>query len=130
MPGGTHEQHALGDPAAEAGELPGILEEIDDLLELFLHLVDTGDVVEGVAAGALGLELRLGLAEAHRSAVGALEVAHEPDEQEDHDDQRQEREQPREEQALVVFHFVDLLDACALERGEQVTGHMLYSTSR
>ena len=41
------EQHAARDARAERGELLGVLEELDDFLELFLGLVDAGDVGEG-----------------------------------------------------------------------------------
>src|SRR5439155_16910503 len=46
-PGGTKQQHALRDPTAEALVLLRVLQELDDLLELLLRLVDTGDVGEG-----------------------------------------------------------------------------------
>src|SRR5262249_6296621 len=42
--GRTDEQHALGNLAAELLELLRILEEVDDLAQLFLRLVDTGHV--------------------------------------------------------------------------------------
>jgi hypothetical protein len=44
---GAHQQHALGDAAAELLELLRVLEELDDLLELVLGLVDARDVGEG-----------------------------------------------------------------------------------
>ena len=40
--GRAHEQHALGNAAAELLELLRFLEELDDLLELFLRFVDAG----------------------------------------------------------------------------------------
>ena len=59
--GRAHEQHALGDLAAEALEPFGILEEIDDLLELVLGLGDAGDIFEGdlllPAVSSLALDL-------------------------------------------------------------------------
>ena len=47
--------------------------------EVFLGLVDAGDVLEGDAAMRLGEQLRLRLAEAERLAAGPLHLAHEED---------------------------------------------------
>ena len=47
------EQHAFGRRAAQAGVLGRVLEEIDDLFELFLGLVDAGDVGERDARQAV-----------------------------------------------------------------------------
>jgi hypothetical protein len=41
----AHQQHALGDAAAEPRELLGSLQELDDLLHVVLGLVDAGDVL-------------------------------------------------------------------------------------
>ena len=41
------QQHALRRAGAETAVLPGILQEVDDLVDLGLDLVDAGDVVEG-----------------------------------------------------------------------------------
>src|SRR5262245_19894259 len=46
-PGRAHEEHALRNASAELLELLGLLEELDDLLQLFLRLVDAGYVFEG-----------------------------------------------------------------------------------
>jgi hypothetical protein len=80
VPGGPDQQRALGDLAAEAREFLRVAQELDDLLELFLGLVDAGDVVEGHAAMLFGQQLRLGLAKAHRAAASAaLHPVHEED---------------------------------------------------
>src|SRR6202035_3987988 len=44
--GRAHQQHALGDPRPERGELVGELEELHDLRELLLRFLHTGDVGE------------------------------------------------------------------------------------
>ena len=46
VPGAPGQQHALGRPRAEAAVLLRVLQEVDDLVDLGLHLVDAGDVVE------------------------------------------------------------------------------------
>jgi hypothetical protein len=63
--GRADQQHTARDLAAEALELLRIAQELDDLLQVFLGLVDAGDVLEGHAAMRLGQKLRLRLAEAH-----------------------------------------------------------------
>ena len=57
--GGADQQHAARNAAAEPLELLRVAQELDDLLEVFLGLVDAGHVVEGDAAMGLGEELGL-----------------------------------------------------------------------
>ena len=90
--GRADEQHAARNLAAEALELLRIAQELDDFLEVFLGLVDAGDVLEGDAAMRLGQQLGLRLAEAHRAAGAALHLAHE----EDPDAEDQDHRQPAE----------------------------------
>ena len=56
----AHQQHALGHPAAESLELLGVLEELDDLLQLVLGVLEAGHVVE--RGPLLGLIVPLGRA--------------------------------------------------------------------
>jgi hypothetical protein len=63
-----------------------------------------GDILEGDDLALIGMELCLGLSERHRAAVVALQVAHEPQEQDDHDREREEGEQAGEPDAVVVLH--------------------------
>src|SRR5213075_517827 len=42
----AHQQDALGDLSAQLLELLRLLEELDDLLQLFLRFFDPGDVLE------------------------------------------------------------------------------------
>ncbi len=46
VPGRADQQRAFGDLAAEAGELLRVAQELDDLFQLFLGLVDAGNVIE------------------------------------------------------------------------------------
>ena len=66
--GRADQQRALGDLAAEPGELARVLQIFDDLLELLARLVDAGDVGEGHPALLLGQHPGAALAEAHRAA--------------------------------------------------------------
>ncbi len=81
---GAHEEHALRDAAAQLLELLRFLEELDDFLELFLGLVDAGDVLEGdLLLGARG-ELRAALAEREGLVPPALHLPHDEDPEADH----------------------------------------------
>ena len=85
--GRPHHEHALGNAAAQAGELLGVLEEGDDLLDLVLGLFDAGHVGESDLLLVLGQQPRLGLAEAHGLAAAHLQLAHEQQkDHRDHDD--------------------------------------------
>ena len=75
----AHEQHALGDAAAELLELLGLAQELDDLLQLFLGLVHPGHVLEGDLLLLRGQELGLRLAEGEGLVPPALHLAHEED---------------------------------------------------
>ena len=87
--GRSHQQHALRDAAAEALELLRIAKVFDDLFQLFLGLVDAGDILEGDATRFLGQHPRLRLAEAHGAPAAGLHLAHEEDPDAD---QQQHRE--------------------------------------
>ena len=82
----AHQQRALGQPAAEPGELLRVLEELDDLLQLDLGLVGAGHVGEGDLGRVAREQLRLRLAEGERPAAAGLELAQQEEpEAEDHD---------------------------------------------
>ena len=86
VPGGPDQQRPLREPAAEPGELLRILEELDDLLQLHLRLVGTGDVGEGDLGRIAREELCLGFAEGEGAAPAGLELAEQEEpEPEDHD---------------------------------------------
>ena len=69
--GVAHEQHAAGDAPAEALELLGIAQELDDLLDLVLGLFNAGDVVEGDVGVLFGGNLVLGPAKVAEHAARA-----------------------------------------------------------
>ena len=73
--GRSDEQHALGDATAKALELLGLAEELDDLLQLFLGLVNTGDILECDLLLLHGEQARAALAEAHRLVAAGLHLA-------------------------------------------------------
>ena len=97
VPGGPDQQHALGDAAAEALVLLGVLQEVDDLDELGLGLVDAGHVVEGGLQLLAVVDLVLAAAERQRLGGAAADPAHQEHPDGDHD---AERDDPAEEQIL------------------------------
>ena len=64
------QQHALGERRPELAVAVGVLEEVDDLLELVLDLVDAGDVLEAHAGGGRVVALGLRAPERERPAAG------------------------------------------------------------
>ena len=73
------QEHALGDLAAELLELRRVLQELDDLPQLFLGLVHAGHVLEGDLVLLLRDEPGPRLAEGQRLGAAALHLAHEED---------------------------------------------------
>ena len=73
------EQHALGDARAQGIELARVLEEIDDLLQLLLHLIHTGDIGKGNLLAVVGMKLGTAFAELHDLAAAALALVHHKD---------------------------------------------------
>ena len=112
----AHQQHALGDAAAELLELLGLLEELDDLLQLLLGLLDAGDVLERhLLAGGVE-ELGLALAEGERLVAAGLHLAHEEDPEADDQQHRRPGQQHGDERVLVRLLGADAgagLDAAA-----------------
>src|SRR5690606_2577047 len=73
------QQRALRDPAAEPGEPLGILQELDDLLQLVLRLVCARDVLEGDLRGIRRQQLRLRLPELERLGATGLHLSDDED---------------------------------------------------
>ena len=73
----AQQQHALGNARAERLELLRILEELDDLAELFFGLFDPGDVGERHLRPVFGQQLRARSPERERLAAAALRLAQE-----------------------------------------------------
>ena len=85
VPGRAHHQDTpLGMRPPSRVNFFGILQERDDLLDLVLSFLDSGNVFEGDLVLVIGEQLGLGLAEGHRLAATALQLPHE--EEEDHEE--------------------------------------------
>ncbi len=77
--GQSHQQHALGNLGAQGDVTVGILEKIDDLLQLVLGLVAAGHILEGDARVAVGHQPGPALAEAHHRLPGGPQPARQKD---------------------------------------------------
>jgi len=86
--GRADEQHALRDLAAELLELLRILEEVDDLAELFLGLVHARDVLKCHLVLLLGDKPCSRFSETERLGAAALHLAHEEDPDADEEEHR------------------------------------------
>ena len=85
--GRPDQEHAARDARAEGGELLGILQELDDFLELLLGLVDAGDVREGHDRLVAEKHPGAALPEGHRLVIRPLGLPHhEVDEGPDHEE--------------------------------------------
>ena len=86
----------------EALEFSGIAQELDDLLQILLRLVDTGDVLKRDTAVRLCEQFRARLAEAERLAARALHLARQENPNTDQRNERQPRHEQRDEPRNVV----------------------------
>ena len=99
--GRAHQEHAFGDAGAEALELFGLLEELDDFLEVLLDVAESGDVVEGDAGALFGIAPGGAAEDAGEHAAAEHLVArlagHVPtaEDQETQEDEPNEREEVR-----------------------------------
>src|SRR5262245_35934929 len=119
-PGGTDQEDALRDAAAELGELLRVLQEGDDLFQLFLGLVDARHVGERHLVLVLGQQLGAALAERHRLAAADLHLAHEED---PHADQQQHGRPLHERYDVPGFGVLRPrldLDALLAQRTDQI----------
>jgi hypothetical protein len=88
--GRADEQDAARDACSERVELLGVLEELDDFLELGLRLVDSGDVRERHDGLVAEEHARPTLAEAEGLVIGSLGLAHHEEDEAADDEQRQQ----------------------------------------
>jgi hypothetical protein len=112
--GRPDEQDAAGDSPAEPLELARVLQEGDDLLDLFLGLFDAGDVGEGDVGVLLcgdAVSRAPEVAEHAAPAAGAAkQPEHEEPRQQDHDDPRQGVQQDLPDEVVVPDRLpVDVL---------------------
>ena len=98
--GRADQQHAARNAAAELLELLRVAQKFDDLLQVFLGLVDAGDVLERDAALRLGEQLGLRLAKAHRLAGAALHLPRHVDPHAEEQQQRQAVDEQRQQPVL------------------------------
>ena len=114
--GRADQQHAFRHASAEPTVAGGVLEEVDDLLQLVLRLVHAGNVGEGDLRVGLDVDLRLALAELHQSAAESLigsEAAHD---EPPHANEQKNRHKPAEQRAKhVALHSAVELDAVLLQ---------------
>ena len=82
----SDQQGPLGKPTAEPGELLGILQELDDFLELDFGLVGAGNVRERDLRSIAREQLGLGFTEREGPAAAGLELAQEEEPESQNDD--------------------------------------------
>src|SRR5690606_14896376 len=101
-------QHAARDLAAQALELAGVAQELDQLADLFLGLVAAGDIGQGHLDLALALQFRPRLAEAERALAAALlHLPHHIDPEADQQGDRQEAHHQLPEQRTALRLLLD-----------------------
>ena len=106
----AYHQDATRNLTAKTLELAGILEEVDQLLDLFLRFVTACDVAEGGLDLVLAQQLGLGLAEAHRATLAGaatLHLAHEEHEDGQNDQNREAGNQQACPQRLLLRLLAD-----------------------
>src|SRR5579864_1841693 len=99
--GRADHEDALGNLAAELLEFARVLEEVDDLADLLLRLIDTGDVGERDAHLVFAEEPRAALAEGHGSPPTGSTL-HLSQHVHEHHDQQQRRRELQEQLPHVV----------------------------
>ena len=114
--GRADQQHAARQARAQHAVALGVLQEIDDLLDLGLGLVDAGDVGERGLGVLLDVDLGLALADRHQAArahAAHRHAAQQEDPDAEEDQRRQDPGQQRGEEVLVAAAAE--LDAVLLE---------------
>ena len=122
--GRADHQHAARNAATEALELARITQELDQLADLFLGLVATGDVRQGGLDLILGEQARLRLAEAHRAATATAAALHLAHEEHEHGNDHQDREAGYQQlgpDALALRLLADDLDIVVDQILDQAT---------
>ena len=96
------QQHAARNASAELLELLRVAQEFDDLLQVFLGLVDAGDVLERDPPLRFGQKLGFRLAESHRLAGAALHLPGHVDPQAQEQQNGQHAGDDREQPVVAV----------------------------
>ena len=112
------EQHALGDPSADARVFLRVLQELDDFPQLVFGFIHARHIPEPHLHVVVGVDLRLAARERHDAAFGA---AHAPEEEAPQPDEEDERDDPAEDFGNpAVGHFARVFDAALLEVFDQL----------
>ena len=120
--GRAHKQHAARDSTTQPLEFLGIAQEFDDFLQIFLGLVDAGDILEGHAPMRLGEKLCLRLAESHGTPRPALHLSRQEDPGCDEDQDRQPVQEERDKPGGVVLRRLRVDLHAALLQGLHEVG--------
>ena len=105
---GAHEQDAFGNASAELLEFLRFLQELDDLLELFLRFVYARHVLERDLLLRAGRQLRAALAERQGLVPAALHLPHDEDPEANHQQDRRPRVEQRRPRAGRLRLGVDV----------------------
>ena len=103
--GRTDQEHAARQARPEHAVALGVLQEVDDLLELGLGLVDPGDVGERGLGVLLDVDLGPALADRHQAAGAHAARRHAPQQEDpdaEEDQRRQHPGQQRGEEVLIA----------------------------
>src|SRR3990172_230155 len=96
--GGPYQKDALGNASTQRGELLGVLQKLNNFLQLFFGLVHTGHVKERYARPGAAEHTGAALAEVERLVVRSLSL---PQEEEDNGEDDDDREEVDEEGEIV-----------------------------
>ena len=102
VPGGPTSSTPRGMRAPSCVELLGVLEELDDFLQLLLGLIHAGHVLEGDDGLIAQEHPRAALAERDRLVVGALRLPQHEEEQRADEQHRQQRRQQQAQPLAAV----------------------------
>ncbi len=94
--GRADQQHPFRNPRPQPPVLVRLLQEIDDLLELTLGLVDTGDIVERRLDVGLDVDLGLALADRQQAAAEPAALLHPSHQEHPQADEKHRRHDPAE----------------------------------
>ena len=108
--GWAHDQNALGDPTAQLLKPAGILEEFDDLHDLFFRLVDSGDVGKRDFFSLFGQQPGPTLPERERLVPADLHLPHQEEPQANKQNEGSPREQEVDVPRILVRRFGFNLD--------------------
>src|SRR5688572_17161216 len=99
------EECSLRQASAKLGELLGVLQELDDLLELDLRLIRAGDIGEGDFGRIAREQLRFGLAERERLRATGLHLLEDEQPDADEEDVRQEVAERAEDRGAGILRL-------------------------